>query len=96
MTDTFYRRLGLCRRSGKLLLGADTIQKTGATVHAAFLASDASDRVDRLCRKKTERVFVLDRSKAELGHLLGCHEVAAAAVCDKRFAEALLQSFEGE
>lgn len=81
--------IGLARRAGKLLLGADSIEAFPGRIFLILLAVDASDRSVRTVHRKNAPVIVSDLTKTELGHIVGCNEAAAVAVTDSGLAEAI-------
>jgi len=95
LTTKFVSLLGLCRKAGKVILGFEELQKTASRVQIVFVAKDVSERTLRNIQKTGVRFFVTDMTKTELGTVLGCGEVATAAVADRNFAEALEKNIQG-
>lgn len=88
----FLSVLGLCRKAGKIQLGADNVcdaVRSGRS-RLVVLASDASDNTKKKITNCTayykKRLFVCETGKGKLGACLGRDgEVSCAAVCDDSF-----------
>ena len=85
--------LGLCRRAGRLQLGADCVCDAVRSGKAklVILASDASENTAKKIRNCASfygvRLYVCEAGKETLGHGLGrSGDVSCAAVCDDSFA----------
>lgn len=81
--------LGLCRKSGNLVIGYDNIEKNVKKCVLIVAASDISDRTARNIRALGKPVVCTDMTKVRLGSLFGSGEVAACGVTDSNFASAL-------
>ena len=88
----FLSIIGLCRKAGKLVLGADCTcdaVRSGRS-RLAVIASDASDntkkKVQNCASYYKKRVCVCETGKKRLGECLGRKgEVSCLAVCDDGF-----------
>ena len=86
--------LGLARRAGKVLLGADSVKSGRGPVPLLVFAADASPRVKRCLSDRTDPSVTLTFTKAELGCAVGCKEVAVLAITDAGFAGILRKKLE--
>lgn len=98
MKDKLLGMLGLCRRAGKVSIGADrcskSIQNGGAKL--VILASDASQNtrksIENSCAYyKTRHIYYSD--KITLGKNVGTGECGALSVNDENFAKAILDRY---
>lgn len=96
MNRKFCSLLGFARKSGNLTVGYDNIEKRARNALLLISASDASERTKKNIRNLNRPLIETDMTKAELGKLLGCTEVSAAAVTDSNFAEQLKLQAEQE
>ena len=95
MNDRLLSFLGLCKRAGYLISGADTVVKT-MREHKALLVLTANDFSDN-SRKNVEKAAAeykvplktIDHSKEELSFALGKH-CGVICVTDKGFADKIL------
>ena len=86
--------LGLARRAGKVLLGMDEVSRAAAPLPLVLTACDASERVTRLLTNGGIVPVRLPWKKTELGHAVGCGEVAVIAVTDPGFADMIRRKME--
>lgn len=95
MNDRLLSFLGLCKRAGYLISGADTVIRTMKEGKAllALTADDFSDNSRKNVEKAAETYNVplreLHRSKDELSFALGKH-CGVVCVTDKGFADKIL------
>ena len=93
--DSFLTHLGLCFRASKLAVGEEPVREALAAGKArvVFIAADASDHTRRKLEPKLGGVPLkaVAASKAEMGRALGRESCAICAVCDKGFAQGLVQ-----
>lgn len=90
--NRFLSALGLCRRAGKLTIGADAVcdaVRRGRT-ELVILASDAAEntkkKVSNCAAYYKKRLYVAKTGKDTLGSRLGREgAVSCAAVCDESF-----------
>ncbi len=102
MNDRLLSLLGLCRRAGRLVIGADPV-KEAIDTHKAFLvicASDISQNTEKKIRiaveaKGTVEYHSINRTKDELSFSLG-KTCAVLAVIDKGFADKLTELINAE
>lgn len=92
MKDKFLSSLGLCRRAGKLVLGAEAVSAAVRRREAAivFCASDVSEASRKKLVTLTEhykvRLCRTEYTMAQLSDALGVtHNVAAAALKHSTF-----------
>ncbi len=99
--DRLLSFLGLCKRAGRLISGAETVTRA-ITEHKAVLvlyASDVSDNslkgVQRAAHAEGIPAYRLPRSKEELSFALGKH---CAIICttDAGFAEKITELMKEE
>lgn len=95
MNDRLLSFLGLCKRAGYLISGADTVAKSMRD-HKALLvlsANDFSENSLKAVRKAADEFKVtlktIDYSKDELSFALGKH-CGVIGVTDKGFADKIL------
>ena len=99
MQTEMLRFLGLMRRAGKLAVGETGTGQSAREGKAALilLASDASENAEDRARGFSHRAQVplirLKAEKAELADALHVAGGAIAAVCDKGFAQALIEKY---
>ena len=99
--DRLLSFLGLCKRAGYLISGADTVTKAINDDKAllALYASDASanslKNVLKTAEMKNTSALMLDRSKEELSFALGKH---CAVICttDAGFAKKITELMKEE
>ncbi len=98
MTEQNLSFIGLMKRAGALIPGADGIYdaaRAGSLIRLILLASDAGPNTKKgLLNAKEEcgaPMITLQATKAELGAILGQKECAAAAITDTGFAKALCE-----
>ena len=94
MDKHFLSTLGLARRAGKLLLGADSLRDYRKPVALLIYACDASPRVERVLADRKEPVIRPELTKEQLGSAVGCKEAAVIAVTDAGFAGIIRKKFE--
>lgn len=101
MNDRILSLLGLCRRAGKLVLGADptvdsvTSGKAKAVIYTEDFSKNSIKPVLSASHKAGVRVLCIKRSKDELSLALG-KLCGVVSVEDKGFAEKLIQLIENE
>lgn len=98
MTEQNLSFIGLMKRAGALIPGADSIYdaaRAGSLVRLILLAADAGPNTKKgLLNAKEEcgaPLIILTATKAQLGAVLGQKECAAAAITDTGFAKALCE-----
>lgn len=98
MTEQLLSFIGLMKRAGALIPGAENIydaSREGSRVRLILLASDAGANTRKGLQNAKEEcsapLLELDCSKAELGAVLGQNECAAAAISETGFARALCE-----
>ena len=98
MTEQNLSFIGLMKRAGALIPGADGIYdaaRAGSLIRLILLASDAGPNTKKgLMNAKEEcgaPMIQLEATKAQLGAILGQKECAAAAITDTGFAKALCE-----
>lgn len=98
MTELNLSFIGLMKRAGALIPGADGIYdaaRAGSLIRLILLASDAGPNTKKGLLNAREEcgapMVTLQATKAELGAVLGQKECAAAAVTDTGFAKALCE-----
>lgn len=99
MNDRLLSFLGLCKRAGCLISGADTVVRA-VKDHKALLVLTANDFSDNSL-KNVEKAAVqyrvpmrsLDRSKDELSFALGKH-CGVICVTDRGFADKILMMID--
>lgn len=102
MNDRLLSLLGLCRRAGRLVIGADPV-KEAIDTHKALLvicASDISQNTEKKIRVVVEaegnvEYHIINRTKDELSFSLG-KTCAVLAVIDKGFADKLSELIKAE
>lgn len=102
MNDRLLSLLGLCRRAGRLVIGADPV-KEAIDTHKAFLvicACDISQNTEKKIRTAVEaegnaQYRIIGRTKDELSFSLG-KTCATLAVIDKGFADKLSELIVAE
>ncbi len=101
MNDRILSLLGLCRRAGKLVIGADpTIDsinsgKARAVIYTGDFSKNSIKPVLSASHKTNVKVLCINRSKDELSLALG-KLCGVVSVEDKGFAEKLIQLIENE
>ncbi len=80
--------LGLCRKSGKLIPGAELIAKNKKKCLLLVCACDASDRTKATVEAFNIKTIHTDMTKQELGAALGMGNVAVVGITDAGFAAA--------
>lgn len=101
MNDRILSLLGLCRRAGKLVIGADTCIDSMAKSKAKLIlyANDFSQNslkpVLLQAHKQNVRVLEVNRTKDEISFSLG-KLCGVLSVEDKGFADKLAMLIEGE
>ncbi len=94
--------LGLMKKAGKLAYGDEACYDAVRTgrAKALLIASDASpnliNRAKGYAGEIKGELITLPVTKAELGRLLSRESLAVAAVCDKKFAQALIRKLPPE
>ena len=95
MNDRLLSFLGLCKRAGYLISGADTVIRTmkDGKARLTLTASDFSDNslknVEKAAAETHTPIRRLDRSKEELSFALGKH-CGVVCVTDRGFADKIL------
>ncbi len=95
MTDKLLSLLGLCRRAGKLALGADPAvdsmksHKSRLIIYACDFSHNSIKPVLEQAHKSNIKVLEIKRTKAELSHSLG-KLCGVVSVEDKGFADKLI------
>ena len=94
--DRLLSFLGLCKRAGALVSGAETVTKTivEGKARLALYAADAAPNSLKAVRRAADEAKIplleLDRSKEELSFALGKH-CGIVCVTDKGFADKILE-----
>ncbi len=95
MTDKFKGMLGLCRKAGKIVPGAELVEKSKKKCLLLVCAGDASDRTKATVGALGIKTIYTDMTKQELGAALGMGNVAVVGITDAGFAAAI-ESKQGE
>ena len=101
MNDRILSLLGLCRRAGKLVIGADpTIEsiikgKSKIVIFASDFSKNSIKPVLTAAHSGNIKAFCINRSKDELSFALG-KLCGVLSVEDKGFADKLSQLIENE
>lgn len=101
MNDRLLSFLGLCKRAGYLISGADTVVRTIREGKALLIlaANDFSDNslkaVEKAAAQYKTPLKVVDRSKDELSFALGKH-CGVICVTDRGFADKILTMLSEE
>ena len=101
MNDRILSFLGLCRRAGKLVIGADiTVEsiengKSQLVILAEDFSIRSSKNVLMAAEKNNVKTFTINRSKDEMSFALG-KLCGVLSVEDKGFADKLKQLIEDE
>lgn len=101
MNDRILSMLGICKRAGKLITGADTtidsIRKNKAklVIFANDLSKNSRSSVEAVAAEHGVKTLTLNRSKEETGFALGklCGVMTTE---DKGFADKLKELIENE
>lgn len=89
-------KLGLCRRAGKLVIGAKDVREAILLkrVFLVVLAKDTAENtlrpILRTCEEKNVPVLQTEFSKEEIGASVGYADVAVLGVKDRGFAKSFL------
>ena len=100
MNDRLLSFLGLCRRAGCMIIGADTVVKAIGerrallVLLAADLSPNSSRDIEYAARQAGVELRTLSRSKDELSFALG-RRCGALCVTDKGFADKILMMVNG-
>lgn len=102
MNDRLLSLLGLCRRAGRLVIGADPVREA-VEADKAFLvlsASDISQNTEKKIRASVEakgnvNYCIIKRTKDEISFSLG-KTCAVLAIIDEGFAKKLLELISAE
>lgn len=86
--------LGLARRAGKTVPGMDLLTELSKAPALILVASDASERVLKTLKMRGWDFVRTGIPKADLGHALGCTEVAAVGVADAGFAAVIREKMK--
>ncbi len=95
MTDRLLSLLGLCRRAGKLILGADPVvesinkHKSSVVFYANDFSHNSIKPVLEAAHKNNVKAFEINRSKEQLSLALG-KICGVVSVEDKGFADKLV------
>lgn len=101
MNDRILSLLGICRRAGKLVIGADptvesiTKRKSRLVLYASDFSRKSSKAVLEAAHKNNVKTFDINRNKDELSFALG-KLCGVLSVEDKGFADKLTQLIENE
>ena len=102
MNDRLLSLLGICRRAGRLVIGADPVKEAVETGKAFLVlgASDISQNTEKKIRATVEaksnvQYRIVRRTKDEISFSLG-KTCATLAVIDEGFAKKLLELIEAE
>ena len=101
MNDRVLSFLGLCRRAGKLVIGAEVTEesvrlgKSQLVLHASDASQNSLKRVRRAAQEKGVPVMNVYRDKDSLSHTLG-RLCAVLSVEDKGFAGKLCEMIDSE
>ncbi len=101
MTDRILSLLGICRRAGKLIIGADpsidSIQKNKAKliIFASDFSKSSANPVLASAHENGITTLTLDRNKDEVSFAVG-KLCGVAAIEDKGFADKLKMLVENE
>ncbi|MBQ2943866.1 MAG: ribosomal L7Ae/L30e/S12e/Gadd45 family protein [Ruminococcus sp.] len=102
MNDRLLSLLGICRRAGRLVIGADPVREAVDTGKAFLVlcASDISQNTEKKIRATVEakgnaEYRIIKRTKDEISFSLG-KTCAVLAIIDEGFAKKLLELVEAE
>lgn len=102
MNDRLLSLLGICRRAGRLVIGADPVREAVDTGKAFLVlcASDISQNTEKKIRATVEakgnaEYCIIKRTKDEISFSLG-KTCAVLAIIDEGFAKKLLELVEAE
>ncbi len=101
MNDKILSLLGICRRAGKLVIGADPSvdsinkHKSRLLICADDFSQKSSKSVLAAAHKNNVKTFTINRSKEEMSFALG-KLCGVLSVEDKGFADKLTQLIENE
>lgn len=102
MNDRLLSLLGICRRAGKLVIGADPVKESIDTGKAFLVicANDISQNTEKKIRGAVQTntdvaYHIINRTKDELSFSLG-KTCATLAVIDKGFADKLVELITAE
>ena len=96
--DKVLSAIGLARKAGKLVFGADAVidEIRSKKARLTLIASDASESTIKRITDKSVfygvKYEIIDYTRKELGSALGKPLCACAAVCDGNFAEMYRQA----
>lgn len=98
MKDKLLGTLGLCRRAGKVSIGADKCSKAikGGSARLVILAADASENTKKDIKNSCAyyNIHHIEYSdKITLGNSVGTGESSVVSVNDENFAKAILDRF---
>ena len=100
MNDRLLSFLGLCKRAGYLIAGADTVvrairdEKALLVLIAADMSPNSTKNVQFAAGQKRVPLRTLDCSKEELSFALGKH-CGVICVTDRGFADKILEMVNG-
>lgn len=101
MMDKFLSMLGICRKAGRMAIGAtDTLEsiKKGKTI-LIYIASDLSQKTEKellfAAKDKTIEVIRTRYDMGTLSHAIGI-KTGVIAINDQGIAEALKTKYQGE
>lgn len=92
MNDRLLSMLGLCRRAGKLVMGADPVAEAMITGKAfvVLMASDFSrsskKNILKASRQSSVKAFEINRTKDEVGFAIGKYS-GVVAITDRGFSD---------
>jgi ribosomal protein L7Ae-like RNA K-turn-binding protein len=91
--------LGLARRAGKLILGADGVETAirQGKIRAVVVAEDASNATASTVKDLAQKhsvPFLVVYSKDQLGELMGRRELAVMGITDRSFADGITKCCE--
>ncbi len=102
MNDRLLSLLGLCRRAGRLVIGADPVKEAveGDKAFLVLSASDISQNTEKKIRASAEakgnvEYRIIKRTKDEISFSLG-KTCATLAIIDEGFAKKLLELISAE
>lgn len=98
MTDKVLMMIGLAKRAGRVVTGAEQCEKEIRKGNAKLIviADDISDNGKKAmtdCCRYYHVPYIQCGTKQELGKFTGAEERAAVAVCDSGFANAVLDRY---
>lgn len=100
MTNKIYSFLGLATKAGKLISGEDACErairyeKVGLVIVAEDASNNTKKKFEDMCRYRNIKIRFFGR-KEFLGKYIGKDIRSVVAVCEKQFAQRLIEMIDG-